>query len=1039
MTNHTSPRFQPSAFNLSALALKHPALVVFAMLAMIVAGIQAFATLGRAEDPAFTFKIMVVQTRWPGASARDMELQVTDKLEKIIQQVSWFDIATSYSRPGESVIMVQLRDDAPSRDVADAWYQVRKHVNDQKDTLPQGVQGPFFNDEFGDTFGTIYAFMADGFSDAELKAYVDGVRQRLLRVKNVAKAELLGDQEERIFIEFSHQRLATIGITSAQMLDTLEKQTAMAASGVIETPTDRVAIRVGSAVKSEEALADLPITVGTRTVRIGDVADVRRGYEDPKTFTMRVNGRPAIGLMVSMSKGGNILEQGKALAAEIGQIKRDMPAGIEIFQVADQPKVVEESIAEFLRSLGEALAIVLIVSFLSLGWRTGLVVAFSVPLVLAITFVIMKMAGIDLHRVSLGALIIALGLLVDDAIIAVEMMMVKLEEGYSRFEAASFAYSSTALPMLTGTLVTAAGFIPVAFGKSGSSEYTMALFWVIGIALIVSWITAVVFTPYLGFHLLPKIKQEDAAAHAGRYSGKAYDMFRRLLNWSIAHRKTVVGATAGLFVASVVMFGFVPQQFFPASERPELLVDLRLAGGSSFTATEAAVEKLESRLKSNPDIAHYTVYTGGGTPRFYLSLNLDLANPAFAQAVVMTRDAKARERVLERLRTLLDTELSAINGRVSRLENGPAVGFPVQFRILGKNPQVVRRVAEQVADVIRANPHTRDVNFDWHEMSKQVTLEIDRARARALGITPQDLSRAMETLFSGTTVAEVRDGTELIRVIARAIPAERMNLDDLAAVNFSVPDPVTGGKRTMSLDQVATLKSGFEEPVLWRRNRDVAMLARAEIRDATQPPVVSTQIDAELEKVRRTLPEGYRIEMAGSIAESAKGQAAIIAVVPVMILVMLTILIVQLQSFQRLAMVVLTAPLGLIGVTFSLLIFRQPYGFVAMLGVIALAGMIMRNSVILVEQIDSNIRDGQTPFDAIIDATIHRARPVLLTAAAAILAMIPLARTGFWGPMAVAIMGGLAVATGLTLVFLPALYALWFKVKSPAETQQMAV
>ncbi len=1010
-----------SRWNLSALAIRHRTLVVFAMIAFAIAGLNAFSHLGRAEDPDFTFKVMVVSASWPGATARETELLVTDPLEKIIQQVPHFDKVTSYSRPGEAVLMINLRDDTPKKDVPEAWYQIRKRITDHRGVLPQGVLGPRFNDEFGDTYGTIYAFTADGFSDTEVRRIVDDVRQRILRVKDVAKAEMIGDRPERLFIEISQERLATLGVTTAQLIDAVQKQIAVTASGIFETPSDRVALRLKDRADTVEAMADLPIVANGRTLRVGDLGKVQRGYEDPRTFSMRVGGKPAIGLTISMADGGNVQTLGEGLKAELERIKRDLPAGIDVIQVADQPAVVEKSMEEFVHSLGEALAIVLAVSFISLGLRTGIVVALSVPLVLAITFVFMEIFGINLHRISLGALIIALGLLVDDAIIAVEMMQVKLEEGLGRLEAASFAYRAAAFPMLTGTLVTAAGFIPVGFAKSTAGEYTGAIFSVVTIALLVSWVTAVIFTPYLGYKLLP------ANTHTGPKRDlcdtRLYRSLRRVLDICVAHPRRVIWATVGAFALALAGFALVPQQFFPSASRPELVMDLRLAGGSSFAAADAAAKRLETHLAKDPDVASYVVYTGAGSPRFYLPLNVELKNAGFAQAVVTTKDNVARERVLTRFRALMDTDFTELSARISRLENGPPVGFPVQFRVLGKDPQQIRQIAEQVREVVRANPHTRDVNFDWHEMSKSVEMDIDRARARALGLAPSDVAKTMDTFLNGVTIGEVRERNDLIPVVARAIPEERRAIDDIGSASIFVSDPVTGVKKTLSLDQVANLKPTFEEPVLWRRNRDTMMVVRAEVGDATQPPVVSQQIDKALGEIRSKLPDGYRVEMAGAIEESAKSNVAIGAVVPVMVLAMLAILMVQLQSFSRLALVLATAPLGLIGVTISLLLFRQPFGFVALLGVIALAGMIMRNSVILVDQIDQGVAAGEPPLRAIVNATIHRARPVVLTAAAAILAMIPLARTDFWGPMAVAIMGGLAVATVLTLIVLPALYA----------------
>jgi len=1028
-----------TGFNLSAWGLRHQTLVLFLIVMLGLAGMNAYQRLGRAEDPDFTIKVMVVTAQWPGATAREMELQVTDKIEKKLQEVPYFDYTASYAKPGETVIKVTLRSDTPPAMVPESWYQVRKKLNDIRHTFPQGLQGPFFNDEFGDTFGTIFAFSADGFSDAELKKYVEGVRQRLLKVRDVSKVELFGTQDEKLFVEFSHQRLATLGLPAQSLFDALARYTSVNPTGVFETPSDRVAIRLDGVGDTADAIRDIPLQANGRSLRLGDIADVRREYQDPPVFTMRYMGRPVIGLGISMAKGGDVLKLGDALNAEMALIERDLPIGIEVQKIADQPRVVKDSIGEFLRVLAEALAIVLAVSFLSLGLRTGIVVALSVPLVLAITFVAMDAIGINLHRISLGALIIALGLLVDDAIIAVEMMVVKMEEGWDRIKAATFAYSSTAFPMLTGTLITAAGFLPVGFAKSSAGEFTGSIFWVVGIALIVSWVVAVLFTPYLGYKLLPDFtRRKGGGGHghaAALYDTRVYRALRAGVEFCLRWRKSVVLATLLVFVASIGAFRFVQQQFFPAASRPELLVELRLPGGASFAATEAAVARLETILAADGDVATYVVYTGGGTPRFYLPLNPELRNPNYAQFVVVTKGLQERERAFERLRHLFDhaPDFEGLRGRVTRLENGPPVGFPVQFRVIGEDPARIRDIAYEVRDIMRRNPHTRDVNLEWNELSKSVRLEIDRERARALGVNAQDLAQTLNTLVSGQRVAQVRDGTELIDVIARAVPAERLGIEGFEGLNVAA----SGGK-SVPLAQIATVRYELEEPVLWRRNRETMIAVRADIADATQAPVVTLQIDPQLDAIRAKLPPGYRIDVGGAIEESVKSQASIFAVMPAMVAVMVTLLMIQLQSFSRVALVLLTAPLGMIGVALALLLFQQPFGFVAMLGVISLAGMIMRNSVILVDQIDQDIKAGATPYEAIVGATIRRARPIVLTAAAAILAMIPLTRSVFWGPMAIAIMGGLAVATVLTIFFLPALYALWFRVRAPAPTMAAA-
>jgi multidrug efflux pump len=1013
-------------FNLSAWALRHQTLILFFIIISAIAGTLSFLRLGRAEDPDFTFKVMIVQAYWPGATAGEMQAQVTDRIEKKLQELEFYDQTTSYTKPGETTIQVVLKDSTPPNRVADQWYQVRKKVGDIRGTLPQGVVGPFFNDEFGDSFGVIYAFTADGYSPAEVKAYVEGIRQQLLGVKHVNKVELYGVPDQRIYVEFSHRKLATLGLTAQQVFDALSRANAMQSSGQVSLPSERIAVRLSSDVGSLEQVESLPINTGDRILTLADVAEIRRGYEDPRSIAMRYQGEPAIGLGISMVKGGNIQEMGQALAAAIVKIRAAMPVGIDMHAVAQQPKVVDESIAEFVKALAEALGIVLVVSFISLGIRTGIVVALSVPLVLAMTFLAMAVMGIDLHRISLGALIIALGLLVDDAIIAVEMMLLKLEEGYDRVKAATFAFTSTAFPMLTGTLVTAAGFVPVGFAKSAVAEYTNAIFWVTFLALVISWIVAVLFTPYIGYKLLPEIKAKPGHSH-DTHTGRAYEILRSVVTWCVRWRKTVLAATFAIFVASVAGFGLVQQQFFPSASRPELLVDLRLPEGSSFEATEEAVRAMEKVLAADANVDHYVAYVGQGTPRFYLALNVELRQPNFAQFVIMAKGLEEREKlqavVLEQFET--NPALAGLRGRVQALQNGPPVAFPVQFRILGPDPEKLREIAYQVRDVVRANPHTRGVNLEWDQKTKVVKLEVDQRKARALGVDPTSLSQTLGTLLNGFTITQYREGTELIDVVARAVPQERLSLGDLEGINILT----RGG--AVALSQIATVHYELEEPIIWRRKRDPYLSVRADIRDNTQAPVVTAQILPHLEDIRAKLPDGYRIDVGGAVEESAKGQNSINAMMPVMLLIMVTVLMLQLQSFSRLFMVLLTAPLGLIGVTLFLLAFNQPFGFVAMLGTIALAGMIMRNSVILVDQIDQDIKGGEHPWDAIILATIRRSRPILLTAAAAILAMIPLARSAFWGPMAVAIMGGLTVATFLTLMVVPALYAAWFRVKPP--------
>ena len=1016
--------------NLSALALKYSTLTVFFMIALTAAGFYAFFSLGRAEDPPFTIKQMVVSAAWPGATSREMEQQVTEKIETKLQELPYFNFANSYTKPGETVIFVSLRDDTPPSKVPELWYQVRKKIGDIRGSLPQGVVGPFFNDEYGDTYSLIWAFESDGFSPAEVKEIAKAVRQRLLRVPDVTKVDLFGLQDEKIYLEFSHGRLAMLGVPVDQILDVVRRQNAIVATGTVETKGERVAVRVDGAPGSAEQIMALPFTANGQTLTLGDVAEIRRGYQDPRQIAMRFNGKPVIGLGAVMAPGGNVETLGKALNKTMAEVEAGLPVGITVHRVANQPEVVGRSFDEFIWSLLEALAIVLVVSFISLGIRTGVIVALSVPLVLAITFVGMLLLGIDFQRISLGALIIALGLLVDDAIIAVEMMMVKLEQGASRMEAATYAYTSTAFPMLTGTLVTAVGFVPVGFARSSAGEYTNSIFWVVGLALIISWFVAVLFTPWMGYHLLPQPKIH----HHDPYGGRLYTLFRRLVTWCVTWRKTTISITVLAFVGAIAVFGFVQKQFFPTANRPELIVDLKLAQGASWAATDAEVKKLERWLGNSSDVASYTAYVGAGSPRFYLPTVPELSNANFGQVIVMAKDLDARERLVSGLDNLFAQDFEAVRARVQRLQNGPPVSYPVMFRVLGGDPQEVRKVAEQVRQVFKADRDTRDINFDWNELAKTVRLEVDQAKARALGVDSQALGNTLQTLLSGVVVTQYRDGTETIDVVARAVAPERLSVEGLEAINLRT---ASGG--VVSLAQLATLRFELEEPILWRRNKDLLMTVRAGVADGVQGPDVAARLDKALATVRATLPPGYRIEVGGDQEESAKSQGSIFKMMPVMAFLMVLFLMLQLQSFSKLALVMLTAPLGLIGVSLFLLLFNQPFGFVSLLGVIALAGMIMRNSVILVDQIDQDIAAGHTAWDAIVDATVRRARPILLTAGTAIFAMIPLSRSVFWGPMAVALMGGLLVATALTLLFLPALYAAWFRVKKPAAVEAALV
>lgn len=1016
-------------FNLSAWALKNRQIVLYIMLLLGIVGAISYTKLGQSEDPPFTFKAMVIRTNWPGASAEEVSRQVTERIEKKLMETGEYDKIISFSRPGESQVTFLARDSMHSNEIPELWYQVRKKVSDIRHTLPQGIQGPFFNDEFGTTFGNIYALTGEGFDYAVLKDYADRIQLQLQRVKDVGKVELLGLQDEKIWIELSNTKAATLGLPLAAVQQALEEQNAVAAAGFFETASDRVQLRVSGRFDSVKEIRDFPIRVGDRTFRIGDVADVHRGFNDPPAPRMRFMGENAIGLAVSMKAGGDILILGQALEGEFARLQETLPAGMQLRKVSDQPAAVKTGVGEFVRVLTEALIIVLLVSFFSLGLRTGLVVALSIPLVLAMTFAAMYYLGIGLHKISLGALVLALGLLVDDAIIAVEMMAIKMEQGYDRLKAASYAWTSTAFPMLTGTLITAAGFLPIATAQSGTGEYTRSIFQVVTIALLVSWIAAVVFVPYLGDRLLPDLAKRHAEKHGGSgahdpYATPFYQRVRRVVEWCVRRRKTVIVLTLVAFVAAIAMFRFVPQQFFPASGRLELMVDLKLGEGSSLSNTEAEVTRLEKMIKEHSGVDNYVAYVGTGSPRFYLPLDQQLPAASFAQFVVLAKTIEDREALRSWLIQTLNDEFPSLRSRVSRLENGPPVGYPVQFRVSGEHIDEVRAYARKVADKVRENPHVVNVHLDWEEPSKVVRLNIDQDRARALGVSTADLSRFLQSSLTGSTVSQFREDNELIDILLRGTSRERQEL----ALLPSLAVPTDSGK-SVPLSQIATLEYGFEEGIIWHRNRLPTVTVRADIYDKSLPASLVAQILPTLEPIRAELPSGYLLDVGGTVEDSTRGQKSVNAGVPLFIVVVLTLLMLQLKSFSRTAMVFLTAPLGLIGVTLFLLVFRQPFGFVAMLGTIALSGMIMRNSVILVDQIEQDIAAGLDKWHAIIEATVRRFRPIVLTALAAVLAMIPLSRSVFFGPMAVAIMGGLIVATALTLLFLPALYAAWFRVK----------
>ena len=1007
-------------FNLSEWALRHRTLTLFFLLLLTGAGLLSYGTLGVKEEPEFKFKTMVLRVLWPGATAEEIARQVTDKLERKLQDTPHLDYLRSYSKPGESVIFINLLGETRARDVDDTWYQVRKKAGDVRAELPEGAVGPFFNDEFGDTYSNIYALSGEGFPYAELRDYADLLRAEMLRVPGVEKVDLLGVQEEKVWVEFSHNKLAALGVDPQQLFDVLAQQNRVAPAGRVVTGEANLQVRVTGGFESAQEIESVALRVNGRSFRVGDVATVRRGYADPPVTRMRHQGRDVIGVAVTMRRGGDVVSLGRGLDAAVARLQAGMPVGLEIATVADQPQVVARSAGEFKRSLGEAGAIVLAVSFLSLGLRTGLVVALTIPIVLAITFLGMKLAGIELHRISFGALIIALGLLVDDAMIAVEMMARKLEEGFDKLRAASFAYTSTAFPMLTGTLITAAGFMPIGLSRAPASEYTSSLFWVTLIALVASWLVAVTFTPYLGtVFLKPKTKHD-------LYQGRFYRGFRSLVEWCMEHRWKTIGATVAAFAASIALFGLVPKQFFPSSNRPEMVISLRHAEDASFALTEANVKKVERLLAADADVVQYTSYVGQSSPRFYLPLmQEEFASPNYAEIVAVGADSEARERAMARLRTAFEHDFPELRARIERLPNGPPVGYPVQFRVSGEDPETVARYAREAAEVVRAHPATLDVNLDWFERQKALRLVVDQDKARALGLTSAQIRHALASQLSGVAITQYRDGDRSIEVVARAQADERTLAGAVADMNLYTPSG-----RFVPVAQVARVELALEEARTWRRNRLPTVTVRADVVEGVQAPDVTESLFKKMDEIRARLPAGYYLDAGGSWHESRTNEGAIQAVFPVMLLAVLTLLMLQLQSFSKTAMVVLTAPLGMIGVVMALLAFRAPMGFVAQLGIIALFGMIMRNSVILVDQIRQDIDAGHDAWSAIRESAVRRFRPIMLTAAAAVLAMIPLTRSELWGPMAMAIMGGLIVATVLTLLFVPALYAAWYKVES---------
>jgi multidrug efflux pump len=1033
-----TPAEQAHRFNLSSWTLQHQPLVIFLLVLITLAGIISYGRLAQSEDPPFTFKVMVVSTFWPGATARQVQEEVTDRIARKLQETPQVDFMRSYSRPGESTLFFTIKDAAPPSQVPATWYQVRKKVGDIANTLPAGVQGPFFNDEFGDVYTNIYALEGDGFSFAQLHDYAERLRTELLRVPGVNKVDFIADQEQRVYIEIANAQLAKLGLTPQQIAAAVDSQNAVAGSGVFTTSADRVYVRPTGQLTDVDALGNTLIRVNGRVLRLGDIATIRRGYLDPATQYMRFNGQAVLGIGITMAPSGDVIALGKALDTETARLRASLPAGLKLTQVANMPAAVDHSVEDFVEAVAEAIGIVLVVSLLSLGVRTGMVVVISIPLVLAATALFMYLFGIGLHKVSLGTLILALGLLVDDAIIAVETMAVKIEQGFGRLRAAAFAYSSTAFPMLTGTLVTVSGFLPIALAKSATGEYTRSIFQVSAITLLLSWLAAVIVIPLLGYRILSEHPTRRGSSHAAAEQGTGaaqehhdiYDttFYRRLrgwIAWCVDHRIRVLVVTLMIFVVSLGAFGLVPQQFFPSSDRPELMVDLRLPEGASFGATLRQAQRFETVLAKRPEIDHFIDFVGAGAPRFYLPLDQQLAAPNFAQFVVTARSVKDREKLIPVLNEILRTDYATVRTRISRLENGPPIGFPVQFRVTGPEIASVRQWADKVAGVLRGNPDTTNVQFDWDEPAERsVRFEIDQSKARRLNISSQDIANYLDMSLSGYSVTKFRERDKLISVDLRAPEPDR--IDPAQLERLAIPSQ---NGTAVPLAALGRFVYGLEYGVIWERDRQPTITVQADVQHGAQGIDVTNRVDAALASLRKQLPVGYRVEIGGSVEENAKAQGSINAQMPLLLVAVLVLLMVQLQSFSRVLMVVLTAPLGLIGVVMALLLFHMPFGFVALLGTIAMFGIIMRNSVILVDQIEQDILAGHSRFEAIIGATVRRFRPITLTAAAAVLALIPLLRSNFFGPMATSLMGGITVATVLTLVYLPALYALWFRVR----------
>ena len=1008
-----------SGINLSEWALRHRSVVIYFMAVAVLAGLLSYQRLGRGEDPTFIIKTMVVQAAWPGASVEETLKQVTERLERKLQEVPKLDFLRSYTSAGLTTIFVNLQGSATGKEVPDIWYQVRKSIGDIRHTLPAGVIGPGFNDDFGDTFGIIYGFTADGFSPRELRDYVEEVRAKLLNVRDVSKIEVMGAQDERIFVEFSMAQLASLGIDRSAVIAALQAQNVVRPAGTVETGDEIISLRVSGAFETAQDVANVNFVVNGRVLRLSDIATVRRGQSDPPQPIFRVDGKDAIGLAIAMRDGGDILTLGRNITAAMREITIDLPLGIEPHLVADQAVTVDQSIDEFMSSLWQAIGIILVISFLALGVRAGMVVALSIPLTLAIVFAVMDLAGIDMQRISLGALIIALALMVDDAMTTTDAMLNRLAAGDAKEAAATFAFRTYAMAMLAGTFVTVAGFVPIGFAASSAGEYTFSLFAVVSIALIVSWFVATLFAPLLGVLILKAPARRAGAAPAPR--GRVIRLYERLLGLALQFRWITIALTVGLFALSVLALPLIPRQFFPSSDRPELLVDLRLPQNASIYASDDLAGRFDAVLTGDPDVERWSTYVGRGAIRFYLPLNVQLPNDFFAQAVIVARDVPARDRLKAKLERVLEQQFPNVVGRVYPLELGPPVGWPVQYRVSGPQIETVRQIAFALARAMAANPATERVNFDWIEPTREVRIRVDQDQARLLGLSTQALAGVLNTVMSGQPVTQVRDDIYLVDVIVRATDEQRVSLDSLATLQVPLP-----GGRTVPLSQLATFEYEQAYPVVWRRDRVPTLTVQADVVPGALPDDVVTALTPSIDALRKSLPRGYQITVGGTVEESVASQASVLAVVPVMLLLMFTVLIFQLQNFQRLVLVLSVAPLGLIGVVSALLLSGKPLGFVAILGVLALIGMITKNAVILIGQIEAERQLGKTVRDAVVAASCTRFTPIMLTAVSTVLGMIPIAPTVFWGPMAFAIMGGLLVGTLLTLIFLPALYVAWF-------------